>query len=717
MRAISVGNFRRLSGGLAAVVLLPAMVEAQAGSVDIDDGDIGGVVTGPAGPEAGVWVIAETRDLGTRYIKAVVTDEQGRYALPDLPQANYRVWVRGYGLIDSPKLHGTPGRHLDHVAVPAPDARLAAHYYPAINWYAMLEIPGREMFGGASEIPPDVTQEEWLTIVKNRSCVGCHQLGNEPTRTFPAAFAGIADSEAAWLRRVQAGQSATLMVNPVAGRLGGVPLRYFADWTDRIAAGELPKHIPPRPHGIERGVVVTIREWGSDHTFVHDAIATDKRYPTVNANGPIYGSAEYSTDLLPVLDPVANRDWTIAPPPGAPGMPESLGPGHSAMLEPMAASAYWGERKIWSNRFNNHNPMFDREGRLWLTASVRGPETPEFCRRGSGHPSAEVFPIERSVRQLSLYEPDSGKFTHIDTCFGTHHLQFGFDNNDTLWTSGGGPVLGWLDSRKFLETGDAAASQGWTPLVLDTNGNGRRDDHVEPGEPLDPGKDMRIEGGFYAIMPSPADGSIWGTVGVFGGTGAVVRVEPGDNPPETALAEIYHIPLPGFGPRGADIDSEGVVWVSLGSGHLGSFDRRLCKGPLNGPEATGDHCPEGWSFHRYPGPGFDGLGENSAESSYYTWVDQHDTAGLGKDVPVSTGNLNGGLVAFREGEMIVLRVPYPLGFYAKGLDGRIDDPDAGWKGRGLWASSGDRAPWHLEGGKGSRPLLVKFQVRPTPLDH
>ena len=161
------------------------------------------------------------------------------------------------------------------------------------------------------------------------------------------------------------------------------------------------------------------------------------------------------------------------------------------------------------------------------------------------------------------------------------------------------------------------------------------------------------------------------------------------------------MPLPGFGARGADIDGNGVVWVSLASGHLGSFDRRKCKGPLNGPKATGDHCPEGWSFHQYPGPGFEGIGENSAESSYYTWVDQHDTFGLGRNVPLSTGNLNDGLIAYANGRMVVLRVPYPLGFYAKGLDGRIDDPNGGWKGRGLWAANGDRTPWLIEGGKGT----------------
>ena len=92
-----------------------------------------------------------------------------------------------------------------------------------------------------------------------------------------------------------------------------------------------------------------------------------------------------------------------------------------------------------------------------------------------------------------------------------------------------------------------------------------------------------------------------------------MRLDPGSNPPETALSEIYNVPPPGFGPRGGDIDTKGVVWVSLASGHIGSFDRSKCKGPLNGPKATGNQCPEGWSFYKYPGPGFEGIGDNSAE--------------------------------------------------------------------------------------------------------
>jgi hypothetical protein len=391
--------------------------------------------------------------------------------------------------------------------------------------------------------------------------------------------------------------------------------------------------------------------------------------------------------------------------------PMAIGPGHAASDRVMQPSAYWDRELYWTSKANNHNGMFDRTGRVWFAAAVRGPANPAFCRKGSDHPSARVFPIERTGRHLTVLDPKTMKYTFVDTCFGTHHLQF--DRNDVLWTSGGGQVVGWLDTKVFDQTGDAARAQGWTPFVLDTNGNGRRDAYVEPDQPVDPAKDKRVSAGFYAVMPSPADGSVWGSTRAF--PGAVVRVMPGASPSETALTEIYTVPLPGFGIRGADIDKQGVVWASLASGHLGSFDRRKCRGPLNGPKATGDHCPEGWTFHQYPGPGFKGIGENSAESSYYTWVDQHNTLGLGEDVPMSTANLQHGLVAMKDGRMVRLTVPYPLGFYAKGFDGRIDDPGAGWKGRGLWASSGDRAPWLMERGKGSRPLAVHFQLRPDPL--
>src|SRR2546429_6986109 len=139
--------------GIASVVLAaPAQLRAQT-AVAIDSNDIGGVVTGANGPEAGVWVIAETTDLPTRYAKMVVTDDQGRYLVPDLPKAKYKVWVRGYGLVDSPKVDGEPGKTLNLTAVKAPDEKAAAQYYPAVYWYAMLKIPDASQFGGKSDIP------------------------------------------------------------------------------------------------------------------------------------------------------------------------------------------------------------------------------------------------------------------------------------------------------------------------------------------------------------------------------------------------------------------------------------------------------------------------------------------------------------------------------------------------------------------------------------
>jgi hypothetical protein len=249
--------------------------------------------------------------------------------------------------------------------------------------------------------------------------------------------------------------------------------------------------------------------------------------------------------------------------------------------------------------------------------------------------------------------------------------------------------------------------------VLDTNGNGRRDAHVEANQPADPSRDTRVVITTYAVAVSPSDGAVWGTS--VGYPGAIVRVQPGPNPTETALAEIYQPPAPGFGPRGGDIDSAGVYWVSLASGHLGRFDRRRCK-VLNGPTATGAHCPEGWTLYQLPGPQLRDVPDaGSAEASYYVWVDWFDTFGLGRNVPIAMGNLSDSLLAFVDGKFITLRIPYPGGFFAKNVDGRIDDPNAGWKGRALWSTSGTRTMFHLEGGKENRPKAARFQLRPSPL--
>jgi len=677
-----------------------AGVSEAAMSIAMDSDDIAGLVTGIDGPEAGVWVIAETDAFETFFARIVVTDEQGKFLIPDLPDASYQVWVRGYGLIDSARASSRPGSILNINVQTASSPLEAAQVYPAAYWYSMMGLPTEEELQAI-----DGGLNAYLTWMKNMGCVGCHQLGNEATRTLPESLGEFESHAEAWLRRVASGQAGAGMVGQLTGRLGSVPFKYLGEWTERVAAGEYPSSQPERPGGLERNAVITVRDWSTPIAYMHDLSGTDRRDPTVNGYGPLFGAPELSTDEFPILNPQTNTTSHFVAPVRDPDTPTT------SSTPPNAPSPYWGEQVLWDSQANAHNPMLDQDGRVWYTARVRGPDNPDFCREGSDHPSAQRFPITRSGRHLAVYEPDTGDYTFVDTCFSTHHLQFAYDEDNTLWTSGGGPVVGWLNTNQFLETGDAAASQGWSPLILDTNGNGQVDEWTEPGEAQDPEKDTRVNAGFYAVMPNPADGSIWGS-NAFGYPGAIVRFDP-----ETGLGEKYNVPLPGFGSRGADIDKNGVVWVSLGSGHLGAFDRNRCQGPLNGPTATGDHCPEGWTFHDLPGPGFEDLPDNSIESSYYTWVDQHNSLGLGEDVPIATGNLFDGVHALVGGEFLTLRVPYPLGFYTKGFEGRIDDSSAGWKGRGLWVPSGDRTPWLKEGGQGTRPLVVHMQMRPDPLAH
>ncbi|MGI9625932.1 MAG: carboxypeptidase-like regulatory domain-containing protein, partial [Longimicrobiales bacterium] len=685
---------------IAVALALSTVASCQTESSDptgsgivVDADDIGGVVTSASGPEAGVWVIAETDDFDTRFARIVLTDDDGRFLVPDLPEATYQLWVRGYGLEDSDKVTGERGEIVELNASVAPHAAAAAKVYPAAYWYSMMHLPTEEE---AAEVNGGLNG--YLTWVKNMGCVGCHQLGNEATRTIPPAFADAASTEEAWAHRIASGQAGNNMVRLAQQSLRGLPIKYMAEWTDRIAAGELPEQVPDRPSGVERNVVATVRDWSSPQFYMHDLSGTDRRDPTVNGFGKLYGAPELSTDEMPILDPTTNVATVF----NVPVRDEDTPTTHDAPV--VGPSPYWGDERIWDSKSNIHNPMLDQDGRVWLTARVRGPDNPSFCREGSDHPSAQLYPKERTGRHLSVFDPSTGEYTFVDTCFSTHHLQFAYDETNTLWTSGGGDVVGWLDTNEFLRTGDAAASQGWAPLILDTNGNGQQDAWTEPGEDMDPALDMRVPNGFYAVMPEPRGDAIWGS-NAFRYPGSITRLIPGDNPPQTALAEVYYPPLPGFGVRGADIDKNGVVWTSLGSGHLGEFDRRKCEGPLSGPEATGDHCPEGWTLHDLPGPGFGDLPQFSVESSYYTWVDQHNSLGLGEDVPIATGNLFDGVHALVDGEFVTLRIPYPLGFYTKGFEGRIDDPDAGWKGRGIWVPEGDRTPWLKEGGKGSKPIV------------
>jgi hypothetical protein len=692
---------------------------AAPAAVPIDGDDIGGVVTGPNGPEAGVWVIAETKDTPTRLIKSVVTDDRGRYVVPDLPKGTYDVWVRGYGLVDSRKVKATPGKALNLTASAAPSPRAAAEYYPALYWFSLLQVPPKSDFPGTGAKGNGISetirsQGEWIRqVVNTDGCTGCHQLGGKATREIPESLGTFPNSAAAWERRVQSGQAGAGMLARFdqVGRDRAVKM--YADWTDRIAAGELPAAAPSRPQGRERNVVVTMWDWADPKVYLHDEIASDKRNPTVNPNGPVYGALEASADYMPVVDPMRNTasqvKLTVRD-------PKTQSEGE---IKPAKPSPYWGDEVLWTSQANAHSFAMDRQGRVWIAARVRPNQTAPFCREGSDHPSAKAFPIVQSGRQIQMYDPKTKQVITVDTCFGTHHLNF--DNNDTLWFTGGGPVEGWFNTKVYFETKDEAKAQGWTAFVLDTNGNGKRDAYVEPDQPVDPTKDKRINTPFYGVAPSPVDGAVWGSV--LGMPGGLVRLVPGPNPPSTALSEYYEVPWnnpkasgQGFAPRGMDVDSNDVVWSVLSSGQLASFDRRKCKGPLNGPTATGQHCPEGWSLYAFPGPNYKGATDSaSADSAYYNFVDRFDMLGVGKDIPLATGNESEGLLALVDGKFLTFRVPYPMGYYGKGIDGRIDDAKGGWKGKAVWTTYATRAPFHAEGGKGTTSKIVKFQVRPDPV--
>ena len=325
--------------GLAAV---QAAVRGQggqaqdAGAVAVDADDIGGVVSGPKGPEAGVWVIAETTSLPTKFVRIVVTDDRGRYLVPDLPSATYDVWVRGYGLVDSAKVQSSPGRQLNLTATIAPDPHAAAQYYPSGYWFSLIKVPDKSEFPGTGPegngISPNVkNQAEWLRTMKSGTCWSCHALGTKATRELPEAFRDMKTLEG-WQRRVVSGQAGPDMMRGI-NQLGAQrAFAMFTDWTDRIKAGEVPP-APPRPQGIERNVVITEWDWADPKAYLHDEVSTDRRDPTRNANGLIYGSLELSADYLPVLDPVRNTVSRVPLTVRDPATPATS----PAMIQPNAA--------------------------------------------------------------------------------------------------------------------------------------------------------------------------------------------------------------------------------------------------------------------------------------------------------------------------------------------------------------------------------------------
>jgi hypothetical protein len=200
-----------------------------------------------------------------------------------------------------------------------------------------------------------------------------------------------------------------------------------------------------------------------------------------------------------------------------------------------------------------------------------------------------------------------------------------------------------------------------------------------------------------------------------------VRIEKGPNPPQSCRAEFYE-PPPGQKPEmvgtgGLTIDTQGVVWQGWRvSGQFTAFDRSKCRSTKD-PKASGQSCVEGWTIYRNTAEPTYSNAIYHASEPYLNHMDSANVLGLGKESPMYGSINTDSMEVFSSAtkQFVTLRVPYPLGFFPRSASIRIDDPNSGWKGKGLWSSFATYATWHLEGGKGTLPKTVKFQMRPDPL--
>jgi len=703
---------KRLRGALLATTFLAATACAghAVAAPAIDADDIGGVVTSANGPEAGIWVIAETQDLETQFIRIVVTDDKGQYVIPDLPEANYKVWARGYGLVDSDAVDSEPGNTVNIAAVVAPNEQVAAEVYPAQYWYSLVEPPAKSEFPGTGPSgngisPGMATQQHWLHHMQE-NCMFCHQMGTRATRSAP----DIGSTVELWDQRVQKargdgdiainneGQAlATTMNNNMTrfGRQRG--LRVYADWSDRINAGAVPE-APPRPSGIERNVVVTVRDY-AEGRFTHDMVASDRRDPTVNAGGPMYGLGMLA-GWLDILDTNTNETKAVPIPGVDPAVPHDEG------------------AKI------HHNEM-DEKGRVWMAAVYKQGKQPEFCTDPS-NPYANYYPQDSRMGQpFPMYDPATEQVHMIQLCSGGNHASFIPDEDSTVFLSSDTRVVSWFKTKVWDETGSVEKAHGWCPMVVDTNGDGtitaNREEWVQGFDQLDPEKDTQFTGFLYGINAS-LDGVAWAANYIPYVPSRIVRTDPGSNPPETCKTEVYEPPLVdgeylAYGVRGIEVDKHGVAWAAFSSGHIGKFDRNKCK-VVNGPTATGQHCPEGWTVYRVPGPTFTGT-DVTPNFVYGGNTDFTNSMGLGENTIFFPAINSDSILAMPEakGEFLEFRVAYPQGFYTRDMHFRVDDPDAGWKGRAIHATYSMPNMWHMEEGEGSYSKIASFQIRPNPLAH
>ena len=525
------------------VAARPAVTGAQnVPGLKVDKSSIGGTVANTNGghAEAGVWVIAETKSLPAPFRKIVVTDDRGRFLVPDLPDGDYELWVRGYGLKDSEPVKAALGETVKLKVANAATPQEAAKIYPASYWTSLIQPPSM------SEIPAKYkSQDEWLADLRN-GCNHCHEIGMVATRryTTPEAW------DAVFLRAKSMHQELNTLGRQTVEKT-------LADWDARIAAGEVPP-APPRPTGIERNVVLSQWDWGASISFVHDLVSTDKRNPTLYPYGKVYGGDRTGGGRLWILDPVKNTvtGLQLEPRDKSHGYSLTKDYYHGAEEE----QAYTGEDPEWMD--SPHNPMMDENGRVWMTEQIRPggknfyPKWAKSTINTETNNPAEIdiaynlLSARGNNMELGYYDTKTSKFVTVDTAYNTHHLQF--DWQDRIWTDGGGSAMGEMDTKKLdfnnLEATEVGAQKTWMRIDMDTK--------------------KMIPGTGYGEAVSPVDGTVWYTSPVAGGPANKLYMLD----PKTGKFKDYPLPPPGRFPHGIDFSTDGNVWVSLGSGQLGRLD-------------------------------------------------------------------------------------------------------------------------------------------------
>ena len=382
-------------------------------------GYITGTVTGEKGPEAGVWVIAETNDLRTQDDQDRRHRRSGplpaaRVAGGELQGLGERVWNRGF------QARSMRSPRPTQVALKVTSAKTpqeAAKVYPGDYWLSLLAPPAKSMFPGTgekSDTNPNgnglnagmLTQDQWINRLKS-GCNFCHQLGNPLTRDVQHVLAAKPElaktHEAAWEWRLGVGVRGTNMYGTMTGMGKTETVKALADWTEAIEKGAVPP-APPRPSGIERNIVSTQWDVGDDHSFMHDQISTYKYDPTVNGGGPNY-AVNAGHGQLVILDQADNSTYSIDIPTRE---PKDKVP--SRFPAPSRPSFFWGDEHLWSNPpydpADPHNPMIDSKGRVWLTSKIRGNTAPAWCSDPSNK-YADWYPKRGGARQASILRSEN----------------------------------------------------------------------------------------------------------------------------------------------------------------------------------------------------------------------------------------------------------------------------------------------------------------------